>query len=380
MKLILILLFISTSALGKSYFYRSWGQKYQKKSSYWALSTSYWKSIKKIDINGLAIVPVETTNYASIRGSFLLYHSLFSNLQLGVEGKGILNSYSAGSGTHSVNSMDDASILIKYLFPADINWHLGLEFRYSKVMFTNGDPTVISIGDDIDSMTMSALGSYYLSKDSLINFSFGFHRYMEQQSSEVLYRFEYASLFRSWDLFAGVAGVFSLKNDVYTDDPSEKLEVSLDATNLYNSVNREFVEGYVGIVKKWKTWGIRVEGGSRFVGKSTDLGYWGGVSLIRGVRGNSVKKLRQQAFKEYDIEGEVIKISPRGKYIKINFGLAKDLDRNMRIDIYRVDFFGENILVATGVVQDLKATWSIIRIVKKYRQLKIEKGWSARAY
>jgi hypothetical protein len=52
----------------------------------------------------------------------------------------------------------------------------------------------------------------------------------------------------------------------------------------------------------------------------------------------------------------------------------------MRVDIYKMDFFGENILVATGVVQELKASWSIIRLIKKYRRMKIEKGWVARAY
>jgi hypothetical protein len=238
----------------------------------------------------------------------------------------------------------------------------------------------IPLGDDISIMHLKLLTTYHYSKGVIINSSVGYLRYQELMSPEITYAFELGLIYSGWDIFAGVIGNTSMGSDVYTDSPSTKPPIGIYATNLYNSINAERFNAYAGIIKKWKNWGVRLNGGAQLVGKSTDLGYWGGISLIHISHGVSTQQVKRDTFKEYDIEGEVLKVSARGKFLKINIGLAKDLDTNMRVDIYKTDFFGGNILVATGVVQELKATWSIIRLIKKYKSLKIEKGFTARAY
>lgn len=376
----LMLLFFSTTVFGKSYFYRSWGQQYEKKSSYFELSSSYWMSMQRVDLAGVKTKIPSDQSFNEIRGKFLLNYSFFTNLQIGLKADAKRTAFLSGTDSYTSSSIDSVSILFKYLLPAEKRWHLGIEFIYNQKMFKNNDILAVPIGDDINSMTLSGVGSYHMTKSSLLNFSLGFHRYAELQSSEITYRIEWAKLFRFWDIFVGVSGVHSLKKDLYTADPSAKPPIGIYASNMHNSINQEYVNASLGIIKKWKNWGIKLEVGGRFLGKSTDLGYWGGFSLIRVGRGQSSDKGKKQAFKEYDIEGEVLKVSPRGKFVKVNIGLAKDLDTSMRVDFYKMDFFGENILVATGVVQELKASWSIIKIIKKYHRMKIEKGWVARAY
>ena len=87
-----------------------------------------------------------------------------------------------------------------------------------------------------------------------------------------------------------------------------------------------------------------------------------------------------EQFKEYDVEATIVKISPRGKFVKIDQGLSGDFAKGMKVDIYKADYFGGNILAASGVVYKVKVDSAIVKITKKYRKMKIEKGFVVRGY
>ena len=75
-----------------------------------------------------------------------------------------------------------------------------------------------------------------------------------------------------------------------------------------------------------------------------------------------------------------LKVSPRGKFVKIDRGVASDVEKGMKFDIYRTDYFGGNKLMATGVVYQAGADWSIVKLVKKYGAGSLKKGDTARGY
>lgn len=361
-------------------FFRHWAEKAPKNSSYFKLYSSFWMSAQRVDLEGTSTSLPDGASFYSIDGGALLRYNIFSQMQIGLGVNGRMNSYSISTDSYSMNGLESASAIIKYVIAQQKRWSFAGEFIYQHKMFSNDDITSIPLGDDISTMHLKLLTTYKYSAGAIFNASVGYYRYQELMSPEISYALEMGLLYDHWDLFAGVKGNISMKTDVYTESPSTKPPIGVYATNLYNSINSERVDLYAGLIKKWKSWGIQIEGGARVMGKSTDLGYWGGLSLVRISGGISDKKIKRDKFKEYDIEGEVLKVSARGKFVKINIGLAKDLDTNMRVDIYKTDFFGGNILVATGIVQELKATWSIIRLVKKYKNIKIKKGFTARAY
>ena len=83
---------------------------------------------------------------------------------------------------------------------------------------------------------------------------------------------------------------------------------------------------------------------------------------------------------EYLVEASVVKISPRGKFLKIDKGIAGDVEKGMKIDIYQADFFGGNLLVVSGVVLQVGVDWAIVKITKRFRDIQIKIGFTARGH
>jgi hypothetical protein len=94
-----------------------------------------------------------------------------------------------------------------------------------------------------------------------------------------------------------------------------------------------------------------------------------------GVTAESVKI---DSFKEYQIEGSVLKVSARANFIKIDQGLSTDVEKGMLFDIYQTDYFGGNVLVASGYIQEVGSDWSVIKLTKKYSDIQIKPGFAAR--
>ena len=115
-------------------------------------------------------------------------------------------------------------------------------------------------------------------------------------------------------------------------------------------------------------------------GASTDKGIEAGVHIAWSTQGAQEEDRKVGRFKEYLVEGTVLKLSPRGKFIKIDQGLSNDVTKGLRFDIYKTDFFGGNVLVAAGIAYEVGSDWAIIRLVKRYEKIQIKKGFTARGY
>jgi len=94
----------------------------------------------------------------------------------------------------------------------------------------------------------------------------------------------------------------------------------------------------------------------------------------------STESLKVESFKEYHIDGSVLKVSARGNFIKIDQGLSTDVEKGAKFDIYQTDYFGGNLLVASGVVFEVGSDWSVIKLTKKYKDIEIKPGFAARGH
>lgn len=197
-------------------------------------------------------------------------------------------------------------------------------------------------------------------------------------SDEVPYKFEGLYRFDKFTVLAGIEGIFSLKKDEYTETPTLKPAQATGATRLFNSINREFVAPYVGANYAFDKVLFTVKGQTVMKGVSTDKGSAILVNLTWNSSGKTPESVKENSFKEYQVEGSVLKVSARGNFIRIDQGLATDVEKGMKFDIYQTDYFGGNLLVASGIVYDVGADWSIIKLVKKYKEIEIKPGFAAR--
>ena len=65
-------------------------------------------------------------------------------------------------------------------------------------------------------------------------------------------------------------------------------------------------------------------------------------------------------------------------FFKIDKGLSQDIVKGSRADIYKSDYFGGNVLIATGFIYESGPDWAIVKVVKRFKDVAIEKGFTVR--
>jgi hypothetical protein len=88
---------------------------------------------------------------------------------------------------------------------------------------------------------------------------------------------------------------------------------------------------------------------------------------------------KKDRFKEYTIEADVVKVSNRGRFIRIDKGVSSGVAKGMRFDLYNTDFSGNNLLIAEAVAYKVGATSSILKVVNRFSRKPVEVGFTARA-
>lgn len=231
------------------------------------------------------------------------------------------------------------------------------------------DPEAIILGDHGNELS-AGLGVTYLGKsNNFFTVKGGYRRPGVDLSDEIYWLAEAAMAWRYVALVAGVDGVTSLKSDPYEDTPEERPNYNT-GTQLYGSENREWITPYLGLnFALGNTWRLELKGSQVVSGNSTDLGTTFGINLIRRVD-KSATRLVDSKFKTYDLEASVTKVSPKKEYVVIDKGLADDFNKGMKIDFFEFDYVGGNILVASGVIVQVKAETSIVKLTQRYNMKK----------
>ena len=176
----------------------------------------------------------------------------------------------------------------------------------------------------------------------------------------------------------GLDGIFSYRQDDFTHDPGQKPSKPIGQTDTINSINRSYQRGYAAIhLRLSRHLRGELRGGEVWGGKSWDRQLFGQFNLVYRQADEYGRVFKY--FKQYHVEAQVLKISPRGQLLKIDRGFSSNVEKGMRFDIYQEDHLAESILVASGRVFAVRADTAVIKILKIFREdVKIEQGDIAR--
>jgi hypothetical protein len=340
------------------------------------------------DVDGVEHVQAEGAKYQLIDLDFSLSYGVSKNLEITGLGRfrsvtSTLNDYtSKNSGPESIG------VEIKYGFDPIGKARYALGAHYRQTLYSNATydsslqlpPDEVILGDSGSEYGVNLYMTYLMNSSVKWDTFFGYNSPANNLSDEVVYKFEGLFRFDKLAFLAGLEGSVSLKHDPFTETPLIKPVQSTGDTLLWNSINRERMAPYIGANYAFEKVLVGIKGQTVVSGKSTDKGSSFLISLGWSSEGISPESLKVGSFKEYQVDGSVLKISARGNYIRIDQGLSTDVEKGMKFDIYQTDYFGGNVLVGSGIVYKIGADWSIIKLTKRYKDTEIKPGFAARGY
>ncbi len=355
-----------------------------------SLDGSYFTSTGFYDDTGALEERVEGTSFTTTNVEGIARYGISERFEVRIGGRYRMNASNDGTNELVASGFESYFGGAKYRFRpfGKFTFALDLQYRasafsYSKYSERGTAPTdEIVLGDQGTEITSGVHAAYAFSRN-LIFSGFGAYRIpYDDLSDEIVYNGELAwkNNSNSFAALAGVDGIYSLQTSEYSENPDARPSIYAGSTQLYNSVNRSYVRPYVGMNFGTGSIALKLKAATVVMGTWTDAGYEisGGLTFQRSGKNQSYKKVNR--FKEYEIEASVIKLSPRGKFVKIDQGVSHDITKDMKIDIYKTDYFGGNVLVASGVIYQVGSDWAIVKLLKKYRKIDIQVGFTARGY
>lgn len=341
------------------------------------------------DINGEKIEMQETTDYQKIDADFLLRYGYGHQLELRIgtryrQVQGITETTDvATAGLESFIIGAKYSLLPK----AGSNWKFAADIQLRNTFYTNEvygpndsiPEDEIVLGDSGTSFLVGGHLSYHSPNNAFILSGSGFfHRTPNNLSPEFIYNLELMIPFSKLAIGGGVDAVLSLGQDEYSSDPSLKPRQATGPTALFNSVDRSFTAPYFQAYYAMESFALYAKIGAVISGTSTDEGNLLSGGLVWNWGGLDPKQARIERFKEYDIEASIIQVSPRGKFVKLDKGVAQGIQKGARFDVYETDFFGGNTLIATGVIYEVSADAAILRLDRMLDNKEVKTGATAR--
>ena len=349
--------------------------------------TSLFEMSAHFDDSGKEYTKLEGSAYRLTESNLKLSYGINSHFEASFMARARSVSSTDGNTTANNTGPESLGVEGKYSFAPIGNMKYALGLRYRKTLYTNTIYTQsqippadqVILGDDGSEYGID-LYSTYNSGSWKFDLQGGYNSPPNNLSSEVIYKVQMLYRFTQLSLMAGVDGTYSLGRDQYTDTPLQKPIMNLGQSKMFNSLNREKVAPYIGGYYGFDKFQLGLIGSSVFSGKSTDKGNLILASLSWNSSGLTEESVKINSFKEYHIDGSVLKVSARANFIKIDQGLSTDVEKGMKFDIYQTDYFGGNVLVATGVVYEIGSDWSVIKLVKKYNEIEIKPGFAARGF
>ena len=348
---------------------------------------SAFQTTSYFDYDGNETEMNEGDDYQMINADFIVTYGVSKNLE--ISGMGRFRSVTSTNNNISASNSGPESlgIELKYGLPSmdKSRWAIGAHYRqtlYSSATYTAAAqvPTEEIILGDAGSEYGVDLYYTYLGRPFKFDMKVGYSSPANDLSSEINYKLEGIYQFTKLALIAGVEGIYSLKKDEFGDTPSLKPPQAVGASRLFHSINREVIAPYIGASYDFKSFTVGLKGQTIVKGISTDKGNAGMLNISWNSEGVTPESVKIDAFKEYHVDGSVLKVSARGNFLRIDQGLSTDVEKGMKFDIYQTDYFGGNELVASGIVYQVGADWSVIKLLKKYKEITILPGFAARGY
>ena len=313
--------------------------------------------------------------YARFNYSGLFRYGLLGKLNFNFGFNGRSNRYTESSGkSFDIHGLESLGLGVRYALLNRPSYSLAMDFQYKKLL--NQAVTIIDqgkgvldhpIGDEGHGFHGGFLGALRLMKGLTWEKSFGLALPAKERNLEAYFDSNLHWSRGRFALGAGIDGIYTLLNG--SDEGVSKPEY---LTNTINSKDPIYYRSY-GSVMLGLYRGLRLEfkTGQVFLGQAWDRNGFFSLALAYRETGRepAMQKERvEQQFKEYDIEANVIEVSPRGILIKIDRGVTENIDSGMPFDIYQVDALGNSILIASGTVFKAVSERAVIKIIKTYRE------------
>ena len=362
--------------------------------SQFEMSGDYFFSTKRKDVLGDVLLFNEGESFERVQAQLTGRYGYGERLELYSVVRWRFNrSLAALTGEEAGETLEvtikgEESFLLgfKYAFLLGKKLQSSLDFGLRQTFYTNEEyPPPLTppndqlvLGDSGDEWTLGLRMAIPLTPGLYLGGSVAYVSPPNPLSPEVEYALESARAWQNWSFLIGFKGIASLGKSPYSDDPESRPVLSQGSTHLFNSVNRQYISPYVGLNVLLFNMRLEFKVSQRMAGISTDEGIEMLGTLVWNSRGVATSQRRVYEYKEYYVEATVIKVSPQKKLLKIDKGLGQEVEKGMSLDVYKTDFFGGNILVASGKVLEVGGDWAIVKLVKRYRPIKIKPGFTVR--
>ena len=356
-----------------------------------SLGADYFKTAHRVDENSEKVELSDGEGFDRIQGIFSGSYGLTDQLQVGVGA--LLRSQKSSYATtlnredSTAQGLESTWIKLMYAFKPVDRLQYALEGVYRYKPYSNKELAVgettddLVLGDDGTSYSVGAGVTYQSVSKNYLTVRGGYNKPGQEISDEIYYQVEGALAWDRFALIAGVDGTYSLQRDPYKDDEANRIRFNTGSTFMYHQMNSERATAYIGANLAFaNNWRAEVRASQTVAGKSTDVGTGFGFNLVRRVdKSDPIKKI-DGSFKSYDIEGSIIQVSPKNGYVKIDKGMADEVEKGMVFDFFDFDYMGGNELIARGTVVRVQSDNSIIKITSRFKKNKpIKDGTLGRA-
>lgn len=396
MKLLLILILLFSEAGFALSSYTPFTHSLKEGNSRVEFMGEYYKNHGIKDVNGKSFSFRSSDSYqrldSSFKGSYAftdrLEGSVWFNMRY-ISSKSEFTDTNQNTKNLSFTKSSPESIFasLKYSFKRDNGLQYSIEGEFGNSLYTNktydgvSEPQSdeLAIGDDSRKYGVGLSISLLTRSQNVFGAKVMYRDYGKDLSPEIYSLAEYALVWQKVSLVGGVENVFSRGEDAFTNDPGNKPKIYQGSTNLYNSINRSWNAPYLTLkFRLGDKWRMDVRYKEVISGASTDLGRYAMINFIRTTRKDSSYTDRVNAFKEYEIEAVVTRLSKSRSVAIIDKGLAGGLSVGMKIDFYHFDYVGGNKLIARGRVIKTSSDKSMVKIYKRYSKKRVEEGTFAR--
>lgn len=379
-----ILLAFSTPLLSQE-FYRGSAELLNEKAYSFQMDLNLSNTQSTFSDEAEEIELTEGLGYSMLNADFNLSYGINNKFQVsGLARLRKLESQMSEDNISSATGIESIGIEAKYQIYRAGKIKLALGANYRHALYSAPDEIVadeLTLGDPGGEYGVNLYGTYntYPFKlDGMI----GYRSPGDELSDEIIYKAEGIYSFKTLAFFGGVEGIKSLNRAGENEGGTfNKAPINTGGvTKYFGSTNREVVSPYIGAHVAWENFIFSLKGQTVMAGRSTDKFNTFGLSVRWSNKGKTISEKMENSFKEYAVDGSVLKVSTRGNFIRIDQGLSTDVEKGMKFDIYQTDYFGGNVLVATGIVHNVGSDWSIIKLTKKHKDIIIKPGFAARGY
>lgn len=360
--------------------YEPYSNVFKNKNYQLRLNSSFFATSAYFDNDGNEVALPANSSFSRMQSEAIYRRGFTKELEAGAffRYRTQVSEQQDSTGTIKNNQnagVDSYGLLLKYQFPRQKNLRYALEgggrfVTYKNTPYETSDPyKEIVLGDDVNEYFLGFGASYETKSQNYFSGRFHYNYPSARQSPEFKYDFHGALVYESWAWLAGVEGIYSLGQDQYSDQKTDKPRQYTQTTRIYNSINRSYVAPYVGMQIAFNNhWRVETKANSIVQGISYDKANEYFVNLIytAGVEENNRLKKTDDRFKTYNVEASVVKVSPRAKFIRIDKGIAQDVEKGMRADVYEFDYVGGNKLLASGIVFEVGADAAVVKLIEIY--------------